>query len=404
MKRLTEWHKRALYRSIPHIPLTPELKLHCAIFGEPAGYEGDLLVDAYCQLYPPEGGWDEYRASCAQWVTLLLKDAISEASEMLRPLVEEPLSILTERERHVLELRFGFTDPDGRGRTLEDVGEELGRSRERARQIEAKALRKLRHLSMSKWLALHSLPVHLANKVFQRCSEHPSPPALLELWGYDRAAYREIGQRDRQITGLQEKVTYLEGLVKRVFTEPITTVGLTRSAVAALMAAKRWESDMPTVGEVAALTDSELSSLRGVGRQVRERLHLVGRWCRPWASVLPGTEVSLDVPASTLTPEEGVVGALRLYRRSDDLANRLLAYFREHPDEVFRPLQIREVLAERIGWHAPNMVYQVVMDLASLGKLGRLQVRQYVFYGSRQATGNLERRLMKKYQGGCNNA
>jgi|GEM_PF-5662604 len=280
MKRLTEWHKRALYRSIPHIPLTPQLKLYCAIFRE-SGEEKHLLVDVYCELYPPGGGWDEYRASCAHWVTSILEDAISEASEMLRPLVEESLSMLNDRERHVLRLRFGFTEADGRVQTLESVGMELGRSRERARQIEAKALRELRHPSRSGRLALHNLPVHLANKVFQRCNEHPSPSALVELWGYDRAVYRVIEQRDRQIACLQEKVAYLEGLVKRVFVEPITTVGLTRRALAALMAARRWESDMPTVGEVAALTDSELSGIRGVGRQVRERLHLIGR-CRPW--------------------------------------------------------------------------------------------------------------------------
>ena len=194
MRRLTGRHKRALYRSISHIPLTPELKLYCAIFGEPAGYEGNLLVDVYCQLYPPGGGWDEYRASCAQWVTSILEDSISEASEALRPLVEESLSTLNDRERQVLGLRFGFTEPDGRGRTLEDVGRELGRSGARAQQIEAKALRKLRHPSRSKRLVLHSLPVHMANKVFQRCSEHPSPPALLELWGYDRAVYGEMSR------------------------------------------------------------------------------------------------------------------------------------------------------------------------------------------------------------------
>jgi len=281
MKRLTERRKRALYRSISQIPLTPELKLCCAIFGEPAGYEKDLLVDVYCELYPLEGEWDEYRASCAQWVTSLLESAISEASEMLRSLVVESLSTLNDRERHVLGLRFGFTEPDGRGWTLEDVGRELGRSRERARQIEAKALRKLRHPSRSGRLALHGLPIHVANKVFQWCSEHPNPPALLELWGYDRAVYREIEQRDRQIAGLQEKVAHLEGLVKRVFTEPITTAGLTRRAVAGLVAARRWEADMPTVGEVAVLTDSELPGIRGIRRQIGERLQLVGQ-CRPW--------------------------------------------------------------------------------------------------------------------------
>jgi RNA polymerase primary sigma factor len=60
------------------------------------------------------------------------------------------LSSLTPREKKVLELRFGLED--GRSRTLEEVGREFRVTRERIRQIEAKALRKLRHPSRSKKL------------------------------------------------------------------------------------------------------------------------------------------------------------------------------------------------------------------------------------------------------------
>lgn len=60
------------------------------------------------------------------------------------------LNSLTTRERKVLELRFGLED--GRSRTLEEVGREFQVTRERIRQIEAKALRKLRHPSRSKKL------------------------------------------------------------------------------------------------------------------------------------------------------------------------------------------------------------------------------------------------------------
>ena len=69
---------------------------------------------------------------------------------LLREQLGEVLNTLTERERKVLELRFGLED--GRARTLEEVGQHFGVTRERIRQIEAKALRKLRHPSRSKLL------------------------------------------------------------------------------------------------------------------------------------------------------------------------------------------------------------------------------------------------------------
>ena len=69
---------------------------------------------------------------------------------LLRSQVEDVLDTLTPRERRVLQLRFGLED--GRSRTLEEVGREFGVTRERIRQIEAKALRKLRHPTRSKKL------------------------------------------------------------------------------------------------------------------------------------------------------------------------------------------------------------------------------------------------------------
>ena len=69
---------------------------------------------------------------------------------LLREQLEEVLSTLTEREQKVLKLRFGLED--GRARTLEEVGKEFKVTRERIRQIEAKALRKLRHPSRSRKL------------------------------------------------------------------------------------------------------------------------------------------------------------------------------------------------------------------------------------------------------------
>jgi RNA polymerase primary sigma factor len=70
--------------------------------------------------------------------------------ELLKEQLEDVLDTLTDREENVLRLRFGLDD--GRTRTLEEVGKVFGVTRERIRQIEAKALRKLRHPSRSKRL------------------------------------------------------------------------------------------------------------------------------------------------------------------------------------------------------------------------------------------------------------
>ncbi|SHG96466.1 RNA polymerase sigma factor RpoD [Tepidibacter thalassicus] len=72
------------------------------------------------------------------------------AYSLLKEQIEEVLGSLNEREQKVLKLRFGLED--GRARTLEEVGREFDVTRERIRQIEAKALRKLRHPSRSKKL------------------------------------------------------------------------------------------------------------------------------------------------------------------------------------------------------------------------------------------------------------
>ena len=76
--------------------------------------------------------------------------ADSAAFSMMREELDNALNSLTEREKQVVRLRFGLED--GRPRTLEEVGKEFNVTRERIRQIEAKALRKLRHPSRSKKL------------------------------------------------------------------------------------------------------------------------------------------------------------------------------------------------------------------------------------------------------------
>jgi RNA polymerase primary sigma factor len=72
------------------------------------------------------------------------------AQQLLKAQISDALSKLTERERKIILLRFGLED--GKFRTLEEVGREFGITRERIRQIEAKALRKLRHPSYSRKL------------------------------------------------------------------------------------------------------------------------------------------------------------------------------------------------------------------------------------------------------------
>ncbi len=79
-----------------------------------------------------------------------LAPADAASFQLLKEQVQEVLETLNDRERRVLQLRFGLED--GRGRTLEEVGKEFGVTRERIRQIEAKALRKLRHPTRSKKL------------------------------------------------------------------------------------------------------------------------------------------------------------------------------------------------------------------------------------------------------------
>jgi RNA polymerase primary sigma factor len=82
------------------------------------------------------------------------REAVSPADAasmtMLRSDVEDLLDTLTPRERRVLQLRFGLSD--GYDRTLEEIGKRFGVTRERIRQIEARALHKLRHPSRSKKL------------------------------------------------------------------------------------------------------------------------------------------------------------------------------------------------------------------------------------------------------------
>jgi len=94
--------------------------------------------------------------------------------EVLKDFIDEIVGTLTPREQRVLQLRFGLED--GRSRTLEEVGKEFDVSRERIRQIEAKALRKLRHPSRSRKLK-DFLP-------FKVELDEPAQDLMLGIFGY----------------------------------------------------------------------------------------------------------------------------------------------------------------------------------------------------------------------------
>jgi RNA polymerase primary sigma factor len=176
----TWWIRQAITRSIAdqartiRIPvhmvetinkvIRTERRLHQELGREPTadeiGLELDLTADKVqdilkvaqtpVSLHKPIG--EEEDSTIGDFIEDEAGDAPSEAAslQMLKESVEEALDSLTERERDVLRLRFGLAD--GRSRTLEEVGKEFNVTRERIRQIEAKALRKLRHPSRSRKL------------------------------------------------------------------------------------------------------------------------------------------------------------------------------------------------------------------------------------------------------------
>ncbi|MDO4377577.1 MAG: RNA polymerase sigma factor RpoD [Erysipelotrichia bacterium] len=113
-------------REIQKIALDP-VSLETPIGEEDDSHLGDFIEDKHA-ISP-----DEYASK-----------------ELLKDEIDNVLATLTERERKVLQLRFGLID--GRQRTLEEVGKEFNVTRERIRQIEAKALRKLKHPTKSKRL------------------------------------------------------------------------------------------------------------------------------------------------------------------------------------------------------------------------------------------------------------
>ena len=140
---------RQLLQELGHDPSAEEI---AAEMDMPVEKVRDILKIAQepVSLEPPIGEEEDSKLG-----DFLPDEDASEPSEaasfsLLREQLEEVLDTLAPREKKVLELRFGIVD--GRTRTLEEVGKEFNVTRERIRQIEAKALRKLRHPSRSKKL------------------------------------------------------------------------------------------------------------------------------------------------------------------------------------------------------------------------------------------------------------
>ena len=135
-------NKQIIEEIADELELSPEMVDNCICVQE-------LLLKNPSLDKPVGEDGDLYLVDLVQDNTFMAPDEEAEF-KILKMHIEEVLSTLTEREQKVIRLRFGLDD--GRARTLEEVGKEFNVTRERIRQIAAKALRKLRHPSRSRKL------------------------------------------------------------------------------------------------------------------------------------------------------------------------------------------------------------------------------------------------------------
>lgn len=279
-----------LDKLIPDVPLTPELKLYSAIFGEQEGYVKSRLIQAYIAIHPPKGDWEDYKKNCTEWVTSLLQESIRQETEPIKEPIPDILEKLTIRERGILRLRFGF---EGKSSTLAETGAHYGVSRERIRQIEALALRKLRHPSRSRLLKQLNPGEWLRARVFLECEQEVNWPALFPFWIADRRRVKYLNKEMsslvdelREVEGLEgyslaqaismlkrqtlmmrNQINFLRPLVEEKLHQPITEVGWSQRVVHALTRYFGRAPDVPTVDEVAMLTDDELMAIRNFGQK-----------------------------------------------------------------------------------------------------------------------------------------
>ena len=282
---------------IPDVPLTPELKLYSAIFGERVDHVKTRLIEAYIAIHLPKGDWEDYKKTCIEWVTGLLEESISRETELIKLPLLEILEMLESREKGVLRLRFGF---EGQSTILREVGDHFGVTRERIRQIEAKALRKIRHPSRSRLLTPLRAGEWLRSRVFLECKNELTFPVLSLFWMADR---QEVVELLRQMENLMDELREVEGLegirvdravsllkrqnlmmsnqlklliplVKEKYHIPITELGWSQRVVNALRRhlgtyppGRGTGLSIPTLGEVALLSDKELLMARNFGQR-----------------------------------------------------------------------------------------------------------------------------------------
>jgi len=162
---------------------------------------------------------------------------------------------LRPREEKIIRLRFGL---DGRNYTLKEVGQELGVSKERIRQIEDKALRKLKHPEHRKFLEIYLRPF-LEKKIKDLSRENKT---LREEIG----RYKEIFEEIKQIMehGKKPELNQLSDLLVDIFEFSVRTHNVLR------------RNGIRTIGDLLSKTESELLRMKNMGRrslnEIKEKL------------------------------------------------------------------------------------------------------------------------------------
>ncbi len=164
------------------VPPTPEIRLQAAIFGRRLPDYRATLVGIFIRLHHPEGEWASYIEWCCEWVKRILEDSVRFETDLLREPLQQVMATLPERLRRILSIRFGF---DNQGaKTLEQTGKEFNLTKERIRQLEAKALHMLRHPSRSQYLRHVLLGERLRKKLFAEINRS-SACAVFLMWEED---------------------------------------------------------------------------------------------------------------------------------------------------------------------------------------------------------------------------